>query len=324
VRPEGPSALSSRTVRRLAGGLGCLVALGCGGGATTQNTTGDGGAWQPTSDQQAFMSQFCDAIRPCCEEGGTPADAGTNCRATLLRSGVSADPSLRAACLAEVQQLAGESDCVPDVANLADPCVRTFNEPSGPRAAGQPCAHNADCTGSAATSTICAVAPTPTNLSAPPICVVRAVGRDGDHPCLGTLFADGVTIDYGVVLDGSDVPLTHGVLCDRGSGLYCDPSTRVCMPLLSGSTPCTFADACASRVCRSDGTCSAVVSAGQACMPAVCDDANTCDPASLVCTSKLARGAACTDSAQCMGSCVQGTCSPITRAQKLVLAGWCG
>jgi hypothetical protein len=308
---------------RCAGGLCCLVALGCGGGGT-QNTTGDGGAWQPTSDQQAFISQFCDAIRPCCAQGGYPADAGTNCQAALLGSGVSADPSLHAACLAEVQQGVGESDCVPEVANRADPCVRTFNEPSGPQAAGHPCAHNADCAGSAGASTVCTVAPTPTNLNAPPICVVRVVGGAGDQPCVGTIFPDGVTIDYGVVLEGSDVPLSHGVLCDRASGLYCDPSTRACTPLLSGSTPCTFADACASRVCRSDGTCSAVVSPGHACMPAVCDDASTCDPASLVCTSKLADGTACTDSAQCMGSCAQGICSPITGAQNLALAGWCG
>ena len=314
--------MSSRSRIRLVRVVGCVVGLGCGGGGTTQN--GDGGAWQPTSDQQAFISEFCDAIRPCCTRGGYPADAGTNCQTTLLRSGVSADSSLRAACLAEVQQLASESDCVPVVASLADPCVRTFNEPSGPRAAGQPCAHNADCAGSAGASTICTPAPTPTNLNAPPICVVRAVGGAGDQPCVGTIFPDGVTLDYGVVLEGSDVPLNHGVLCQRVSGHYCDPSTRACVTLLSASTPCTFADACASRVCRSDGTCSAIVSSGQACMPAVCDDASTCDPASLVCTPKLADGAACTDSAQCLGSCAHGTCSPVTRAQNLALAGWCG
>ena len=322
MRAEGRSALSAQSLIRVAGVLGCVVGLGCGGGPTTQN--GDAGAWQPTSDQQAFIAQYCDAIGPCCAQAGAPADAGTTCQSTLLRSGVSADRSLRAACLAEVQQLAGESDCVPEVANRADPCVRTFNEPSGPQAAGQPCAHNADCAGSAGTSTVCIVAPTPTNLNAPPICVVRVVGKAGDQPCVGTIFPEGVTIEYGVVLDGSDTPLNHGVLCERAKGLYCDPATRVCTPLLSESTPCTFADACASRVCRSDGTCSGIVSSGHACMPAACDDASTCDPASLICTSKRADGTACTDSAQCMGSCAQGMCSPVTRAQNLALAGWCG
>ena len=311
---------------RLAGGLGGLLAVawGCGGAATTQNMASDGGAWQPTSEQQAFISQFCDAVRPCCAREGRPADAGTNCQGTLLASGVSADSSLRAACLAEVQQLAGQGDCIPDVADLADPCVRTFNEPSGPRTAGQPCTRSADCAGSAGASTVCTLAPTPTNLNAPPICVVRVVGGAGDSPCVGTIFPDGATIDYGVVLPGSEVPVSHGVLCQRGGGLYCDPSGRACMPLLAASAVCTFADACASRVCRSDGTCSPIVSAGQACMPAVCDVASTCDPATLVCIAKLTDGAACTDSAQCAGSCAQGLCSPVTGVQSLVLAGWCG
>jgi hypothetical protein len=314
--------LSARSLIRFVGGLSCVAGLGCGGGAATQE--GDGGAWQPTSEQQTFISQFCDAIRPCCEQAGNAADGGTNCEAALLRSGVSADPSLRAACLDEVQQLARQVDCVPDVSKFADPCVRTFNEPSGPQAAGQPCTHNADCAGSAGASTVCTPAPTPTNLSAPPICVVRVVGGAGDYPCVGTVYPDGVTIDYGVVPEGSDVPLSHGVLCERASGLYCDPSGRACMPVLSASAACTFADACASRLCQSNGTCSAIVSTGQACMPAACDDASTCDPATLVCTTKLADGAACSDSAQCMGSCAQGLCSPVTRAQKLALAGWCG
>jgi hypothetical protein len=297
---------------------------GCGGGAAGPGGQGaDGGAWQPTAADEAFIASFCAKIAPCCASNGRPGDGGV-CAASLHKAGVSRDLSVTSACLAEIDQRATAAACAPDLGDLQDPCVRAFDEPSGPRNAGQSCTNNADCAGSAGTITICTPAPTPTNTAAPPICVSRAVGRAGDSPCLGTIFPNGLTLDYGVVLPGTDTPVSHGYVCKRQDDLYCDPSSRKCAPLLAAGSPCTFADACSSRVCQSDGTCRGIVSAGQSCAAAVCDGASTCDPASFVCTAKAADGSACTDSSQCTGSCAQGVCSPVTGSQMLVLAGWCG
>jgi hypothetical protein len=299
------------------------AAVGCGGSDSGGTASADGGAWQPTAADQAFINDFCAAIVPCCESQGRSADGGA-CQQALRKAGVSHDSQLTSACLDEIRQRAATAACVPNLADLADPCARTFDEPSGPRAPGQSCSSNADCAGSAGTVTICNPAPTPSNLNAPPICVVRAVGTQGDQPCLATQFENGLILDYGVVLSGTNTPVSHGFLCQRQAGLYCDPSARDCAMLLPGGSPCTFADACASRVCQSDSTCRGFAAAGQDCRAAVCDGASYCDPATYVCTSKLADGAACVDSAQCPGSCEQGVCSAVTGAQGLVLATWCG
>jgi hypothetical protein len=262
-------------------------------------------------------------MEPCCASNGRPGDGGV-CEASLHKSGFTRDSALTAACLTEIDQMASASACVPDVANLQDPCVRIFDEPSGPRSPGQTCTTNADCAGSSGTITICTPAPTPNNTAAPPICVSRAVGGSGDSPCLGTIFPDGLTLDYGVVLPGTTTPVSHGFICERQAGLYCDPSSRKCSALLAAGDPCTFADACASRVCPSDGTCRSIVSAGQSCAAAVCDATSTCDPVSAVCTTKAAAGSSCTDSSQCAGSCLNTVCTPTTGAQSLALASWCG
>src|SRR5436190_3244118 len=167
----------------LRGALLLGAAVGCGGGGNAATENADGGAWQPTAADQAFISDFCAAIAPCCGSQGRPADGGA-CQQTLRKAGFSHDSRLTSACLDELRQLAAAAAaCVPNLADLGDSCARTFDEPSGPRAPGQSCSSNADCAGSAGTVTICSPAPTPSNLDAPPICVARAVGALGDHPC---------------------------------------------------------------------------------------------------------------------------------------------
>jgi hypothetical protein len=170
-------------VARLLSVVSLLGLTGCGGGA---DEGGDGGAsggetsWEPTAGDQTFIDDFCNAVEPCCEPNGFQVSPD-ECRASLVRSGVSRDATLRAQCLAEMQELAASGRCVPDLADLDDPCVRVLDEPSGPRRPGQSCSVNADCAGSPRTSTICARAPTSSDPTAS-ICASREIGQAGDRP----------------------------------------------------------------------------------------------------------------------------------------------
>lgn len=281
------------------------------------------GPWQPTSQDEAFMDAFCNAIQPCCANNERTTNPDS-CKASLRRRGFSRDGALRSACLSGIRTLATATNCVPDLADWDDPCVRAFQEPGGPTAPGEPCKTDADCSGTARALTDCTPAPTPMDLNAPSVCVVKTRGKAGDAPCVGTIFPDGITLEYGVVLTGTDSPLANGFLCARAEGLYCDPSSRTCKALVQGGGACTFEDACVSRVCQDDDTCRGIVSAGQSCASAVCDEASHCDSTTQTCTAKLAEGAACVTGTQCTGSCMMGACSSVTGTQGLALVGFCG
>jgi hypothetical protein len=301
-----------------------LVSIAACGSSDGGSGSATSGTWQPTAEDEAFMEAFCKAIQPCCASNARTTNPDS-CKASLRKRGFSRDASLTSQCLSEMQALASAADCVPDLADRDDPCVRAFQEPGGPTAPGKPCKANADCSGRARALTDCTAAPTPSDLNAPSVCVVKTLGKADDSPCVGTIFPNGITLEYGVVLSGTDSPLASGFLCARAEGLYCDPSSRACKALVQGGGACsTFEDACASRVCQSDGTCRRIVAAGQSCEAAVCDEASYCDPTMQTCTDKLAEGTACVTGTQCTGSCKMGACSSTTGAQGLALLGWCG
>jgi hypothetical protein len=137
------------------------------------------------------------------------------------------------------------------------------------------------------------------------------------------VFPDGLILDYGLVLDGSDSPVSRGYICERGAGLYCDPTSRACTELVSGGGACTFEDSCASRICDDgSGVCRGIVSAGQSCEAAVCDAASDCNT-ELLCVAKAPAGSPCTVSDECEGTCFQGACRPINGAQLFVLTALC-
>jgi hypothetical protein len=114
-------------------------------GGTSANSDG-GGTWQPTPADLAFIDSFCASSDACCvATGETPVQG--NCRNKLEDQGLSRDESLRSACLARLQQLAGSASCLPEQGALDDPCMRIVYEPSGPLQPGQHCTRNADCAG---------------------------------------------------------------------------------------------------------------------------------------------------------------------------------
>jgi len=134
---------------------GILVVGGCGeslGGAQPC----DGNCWLPTSDEQSFISGYCTLAAACCaSDGFVQSEAETACRKGLVRGGVSADPSVRAACLAEMRSLSGAPTCVRDTVDLSVPCDQALFVASGPHQPGEACAVDSDCAGAAGTITRC-------------------------------------------------------------------------------------------------------------------------------------------------------------------------
>lgn len=298
--------------------LGAAVA-GCGsGGGGDGGVSGDGGV-QLTPADKAFISDFCAAVMPCCATNGMNASAA-GCQQAIAKAGWSRDPQLRSACLDELRQLAAGPACVPDVADLADPCVRVFDEPSGPRAPGETCASAADCAGSPGTVTLCFGT-----------CVSYTAGADGDYPCLGNEFPSGI-INAIPMKNGSNTPESHGFLCQQRAGLTCDTSDNRCKSMGPNGSACTGPAPCDPNVCGAT-VCIPLAGPGAACT-ADCSGDNYCDTGAGFCKPRLAAGAACSDSNQCSGDCHgadrcsgfcggTGTCSSLTIAQTFVLGSWC-
>jgi hypothetical protein len=322
------------------------AALGCGsGGPASSSSSGcDAGCWQPTAADEQFISELCDLVEPCCVVNGLRAQADPGaCQARFRRAGVSRDQVLRADCLHELRLSVGSGECVPEIWDLEDNCVRAVYEPSGPQAPGQPCASGADCAGAAGTITVCTPDPSSANLSGR-ICMRMNRGKAGEHTCLGAVNPDGVIVAapfYRGSVGGP--PVSTGAVCARRDGLYCvpadDPVTSACATLLPGGSPCAYAVTCASAQCltpsfdeasgSNPGACLDVVGAGTTCYAAdaraSCNGDSYCD-SSGVCAAKLATGSVCSDDGACeSGNCTTaGSCSPTFREEEVALLGFCG
>jgi len=313
--------------------LALAAATGCGEDAAGPSSDGSAGtsstvgAPPPTRDDEAFISDFCAALVPCCTTNHLSND-GAVCKTSMRKLGMSRDAQLRSACLDELRERAESPACAPDPADFGDPCSRIFNEPGGPRAPGQACTTHADCAGSPQTLTNC-------NAS---ICVRYSVGVVNDYPCLATQLSNGFTLLRLPALSGTNTVVSDGFVCRKRDGLDCNFDNR-CYMLLPGGSPCTAHDACASRLCDglstsvSSGFCRPLPSVGQVC-DSDCAGDNHCDATAQLCVAKLAPGAACTREEQCSGACegsdlcsgtcVEGTCLPTNGSQGLSLGVWCG
>jgi hypothetical protein len=325
-----------------------IAALGCGSGSGSVVTDCDGGCWHPTPEDEAFLDALCTRIEGCCVINEiTSAPDVERCKGQLRRAGISRDPSLREMCLAQLDVLAsGGRNCLPEIWNLGDPCVRVLYEPSGPQPPGQRCTSGADCAGAAGTVTLCSPDPS-TDLSSA-LCLRLARGKAGDHTCLGTVSATGVIISAAFFQPTWTMPpISTGVVCERRANLYCqpsdDPASRICLPLAPDGDPCAGWMICASDSCMTasgsewfggdPGTCAQQVSTGQRCGGAglhpICDDASYCDrtgstDSTGTCAAKLPAGSACDADDMCASNnCDTNACSMQTDAQSLAVFGFC-
>jgi len=288
---------------------------GCGGGGQGPASC-DGGCWHPTAADEAYAVSFCALTSACCARNDVQPDAGVQtyadlCSAKILRAGFSRDPSLRSACLAELQQVAASDACLPDYSNLGSSCMRAFYEPSGPLAPGQRCTGSADCAGRAGAVTICQ------HLSDRSVCLSVVPGRAGDHPCLGDVYSSGV-LSLSPYLAGS--PMTQaftGSYCASADGLYCTFSNvpaeaNICTPFFADGAACLYPRTCASGSClRSDG------SQNNGSAPGTCG--TTVPPANGPTGSPCMSDTDCA-SGNCDGN--QG-CAALSHAQKLAQLALC-
>jgi len=311
--------------RRLPLALPLIVSAavaGCGGGGSDGDgfPAVDGGASLTPADR-AFITDFCNAFMPCCTTYGVTANL-TVCQQSIAKVGWTRDPDVRAACLDQLRALSATRACVPDFGDLGGPCARVFDEPSGPRAPGETCTTAADCMGVPGTITHCF-----------DTCITDALGAEGDYPCLGNVYTEGLINDIPWKAN-SNVPESHGFLCEQRSGLYCDWNDNFCKPLLPGGSACSGNLACKSKSCGgpSGGVCDPLPGLGEVC---VLDCAGDTYCENGVCAPKLAADAACTSSDQCAGDCKgsndcsgsctsAGVCSALTFPQGLLLGVWCG
>lgn len=345
LRPVG-FMLESMTVQMgvsiLALVLTAAFTPGCGSSSGgTASGSCDGGCWQPTPADQAFVASFCALTEACCVQNAYRAQPDiAGCTSKLIKAGFTSDSTVQQTCLAELQTLSASTSCVPELWQLSDACVRVFNEPSGPQQPGQLCKTNADCAGVPGQVTYCTT--DPSQLSPPrSFCIQLAPGQSGDHTCFGNMDTDGVIVAAAFYRANAGVPpLTTGVVCQRRSGFYCaftdDPLTRACAMLLPDGANCSSDSTCASGACTgAGGTCAPRVAAGQTCqslgVPAVCDDASYCKnngTGTQTCVPKLPPGSDCSgagDAACTTGRCPSSNnvCSAQTHAEGIALLAFC-
>jgi hypothetical protein len=329
-------------VRRGAGLLlvGMVAFSGCGASLGGPSSC-DANCWQPTPDEQSFISAYCAMAAACCaSDGFVESDAETACANGLRRGGVSADPSVRAACLAEMQSLAGSPTCVPDRVDPADPCYQAKFMTSGPHQPGESCAADSDCAGAPGTITRCGGDPNVAKVGHA-VCIRMKPGKAGDHTCLGNASAGVVT--YFAFYDyASDETISTGYYCDNDDGVYCNPTSdatlRACTTYLPGGSGCGSGQSCASGTCEpaaqvdaagDPGTCAFTSTIGGSCNPgAICDGVSVCDQSvsgSYVCVARSPAQAACGSNDDCMtGNCdPTGHCAVQTYAEARTLSVLC-
>jgi hypothetical protein len=283
---------------------------------------GDGGVdrWRPTAADQAFLDSLLAAVQPCCARNGFDITGREDeWKQIRLARGFSRDASLRAACLADLQALAGTANCVPLGAAFDDPCVRLFAEPSGPAPPGARCLSPADCAGAPHLITSCG-----TIVNAP-ICFAMTAGTLGSRPCTGQSGLDGE-----IFVSAQVTQPPRQFYCALADGLFCDPVSRSCATLLEAGSPCTDWRACASQTCLGSsggslGTCAPVVGLGESCARAVCAEGTRCNTTTATCEARLATGATCQGGGdECVGSCdANHVCSDVTSNEKVAFDGWC-
>lgn len=297
---------------------------GCGGGSGKTAGPTDGGideAGKQNEADEAFAAELCEAMMPCCATNGLTANVAM-CKASVRKMPHSRDSHVQAACLEELRQLSGSRACMPDIVEFGDMCARLINEPGGSLAEGEACSSRAECASTPQAYTECMSSR----------CMTFAIGEEGDSPCLGVEFSDGI-ITVTPFKSGSTTSETHGFICPKRAGLFCDWGDNTCRRMQPGGGPCTLPDGCDSRDCQNDGTCRPLPLVGEECAVSCAGDFY-CER--TVCKPNLAPGSACElgvaakcagdckGSNLCTGTCRDGVCSPLNLDEDGLLDIWCG
>jgi hypothetical protein len=261
-----------------------------------------------SSGAAEYVAAFCDLVRPCCASASLPAD-GKQCRAFLqpLVASSGYDAEAGDACLAALRADSARPDfCQGTGAPASEACGRVFL-PAGTGKPGDRCG-DFDCGLSPEGRVACSIgAP---GASEPRICQLQVRGKEGDHPCVGTIDGDSGRFP---VMPGP--PPVRASLCHVADGLRCDEATFACVKLRQAGESCEQPEACAhGNYCNlAMHVCQPSKPAGQACEPSLnqtdCVDGSYCAYPSMSCAPRLADGSACQSSEQCLSDgCTGGKC----------------
>ncbi|HEY3451136.1 MAG TPA: hypothetical protein VGK67_32560 [Myxococcales bacterium] len=300
-----------------------LAALLCacpttpGGDGSDASLAGDASQGPQARTKDEFIDQYCAALMPCCSKAGLPADAKT-CR-LMLAFGASGSTTTystanASTCLSQLGALQGDPSLCTGGMNTFE-CSNAFPSTSATKAPGEACADSHECAPSREGDATCLRG----------TCAVLIAGKAGDHPCVGTQYANGgSSISWGAS-DGA-AP-AEGYLCDRTLGADCDAKTRTCIALADLGQPCTLSYGCVDTAfCNgSSDRCVARAAVGADCpsgadeecvATAECSNTGKCtarpvDPGSL--------GTPCTGNAACDSNlaCTDGTCQHGVRLEPI-------
>jgi hypothetical protein len=293
------------------------------------------------SSRRAFLSRYCELVRPCCARAHLPTD-GAQCQflmGDLVPAGTF-DESQAEACLAEIQAVQDRTDfCEPAGAPAEHACDRVLSggHPAiGQKHPGEPCARTEDCAPSGDGAVICQE--DYGGRARTRFCQVQARGKEGDGPCLFTVpelpstfpFPDLRTFVSVSFERAADVaPPPRAFHCDLADGLRCSSQGEPhrCVAVTPIGATCSQPLVCAATAYCNGRGCAARPALGEACTPSPWSDVDPpclsgaqCDPASGTCSAKRRQGEPCTDNLQCRGGrCVNGACDA-----ELDLRGVCG
>jgi hypothetical protein len=272
---------------------------------------------------EGFVEAYCSIMDVCCERLGVTTGGSNACRGLFgfAASFAEYDAGKGKACLEAARAAQDQNQfCTgasPDVKAACDDVFESApgnagSTPHGDKRPGDPCTDDLDCALDPSGEVRCdrdyVTSPTggSTEMRA---CRLYKRGTPGATPCLGT--RDGNFTSYSGL--GSR-PFT-GYLCDLADGVACNQTSGACEALVDVGGACDLGRTCKKGAYCAGATCTARTPVDGACDPTdfgadrVCVDGAFCDREAMACKAERPEGAACTDSAQCAGSCVNGKCN---------------
>jgi len=235
-----------------------------------------------------FIAQFCDALRPCCSAVGLRSDSQF-CRIAVGASLPQAyDAAAGQACLALVQSSSADpATCLADP--VASEACRPVFAPNGPRGPGETCERDSDCM--SPQGDVFCVSVTVSSGQTVRKCQAVLTGQLGDMPC-------GNPAD--------DVAATLFV-CRASEGVRCEGNA--CVSLSAAGGACTLTSDCvAEAYCDFGLGCVMRKAADAACIGAdECLPGLHCSDTTATCVPRVAIGAPCTLSQECLSDNCDGT-----------------
>jgi hypothetical protein len=209
--------------------------------------------------RRAFITEYCQLVRPCCEASGY---SGGSCENQLgISLPLNLDPASGRACLDAIRAASGGVHFCSKGLLLRDVTACERIERRGNVPVGGECRDTiagVDCAPSAEGPVACVAG------GGGVLCQLQSLGAEGDA-CVADSHDDG-TLPGGAVT--SEPATEPGKYCDRSKGLWCDNFDHRCVKRLSAETDfCTLSESCAEGTyCKFGGArCVPLSTDGAAC-----------------------------------------------------------